>query len=60
MDTLPETVPDAKAKTPLDTQSNIKCEALMHRLADTLAEAEAELLADTEVCGGQQTGRNAA
>ena len=36
MDTLPETVPDAKAKTPLDTQGNIKREALMDRLADTL------------------------
>ena len=44
MDTLAETVPDTKAKTPLDTQSNIKSQALMDRLADT------ELFADTATC----------
>ena len=47
VDTVAEKVPKAKAKTPLKTLSDIKIKVLNERLADTLAEAEAELLADT-------------
>ena len=47
MDMLAETVPDAKAKTPLYTLSDIEAEALMARMADTLVEPEAELLEHT-------------
>ena len=43
-ETLADTVPDATAKTPLDTLSDIRAGELMSSLADTLAEAEAELL----------------
>ena len=51
MDTLAETVPDTKAKTPLDTQSNIKPQALMERLADTELHADTATYveADTQV-----------
>ena len=47
MDRLPEIVPDAKAKTAIYTQSDIKAEALIARMADTLVEPEAELLENT-------------
>lgn len=41
-----KTQQDAKAKTLLNTLSDIKPETLMARLPDTLAEAESELPAD--------------
>lgn len=46
VDTLTKTVPDGKAKTPLDRLSDIKAMAPMIRLADTLAETEAVSLGD--------------
>ena len=47
MDRLPETVPDAKAKTTIYTLSDIKAEALVARMADTLVEPKVELLEHT-------------
>ena len=47
MDMLAEAVPDAKAKTPLYTLSDIEVEALMARMADTLVEPEDEFLEHT-------------
>ena len=44
---LAEAVPDAKAKTPLYTLSDIEVEALMARMADTLVEPEDEFLEHT-------------
>ena len=42
-----EAVPDAKAKTPLYTLSDMEVEALMARMADTLVEPEDEFLEHT-------------
>ena len=42
--TLAETVPDGKARTPFDTLGDMKGEALMDKLANTLEEAGAETL----------------
>ena len=47
VDTLAETVSDAKAKKPFDTLGDVKAEALMDTLTDTLAKAEAKTLGDT-------------
>ena len=47
MDMLADTVPDAKAKTPLYTLSDIEAKALMARMADTLVDPEGELLKHT-------------
>ena len=44
---MAERVPDAKAKTPLDTRGDKKAEEIMKRLPDNFAQAEGELLADT-------------
>ena len=44
--TMAKTLQDAKAKTPLDTLSDIKADT-NGRLVDTLAEAKAELPEDT-------------
>ena len=47
VDTLTDTVPGAKAKTPLHRLSVIKARALKDRIAENLAVSEAELLGDT-------------
>ena len=47
MDRLPEILPVAKGKTAIYTQSDIKAEALIARMADTLVDPEAELLGNT-------------
>ena len=47
LDTLAETVQDAKVKTPPNTLGDMKVEAILDTLAATLAKAKAETLGGT-------------